>query len=301
MSELEIWNELGNIYYNSGAYDEAIRAYHRAIELDNCCGQSFSNLASIYIHKKFFAEAILMYHKGIELLQHPSEKATLWNRLGDVYLLLDAYDNALKAYQMAVDLDPENETFETDLAKVTLAPARRPAALAPANSQPDVLPDLVQLEPAPVETPAAEAAVVDAEDAPVSTLLSEELQNEAETVQESVWLPLNSFAVETPVVLQPQEDPAPAPNLNVGEQVVVENMEASPKSTGPRHGRTANSPVSRNARLFPPSWSLPQSRQRQEVCAALPRTSRALRGQTAGSPARRGLRLRRTGRERKWG
>ena len=29
MSELEIWNELGNIYYNSGAYDEAIRAYHR--------------------------------------------------------------------------------------------------------------------------------------------------------------------------------------------------------------------------------------------------------------------------------
>jgi len=33
MSELEIWNELGNIYFNTGSYDEAIRTYQKAIEL----------------------------------------------------------------------------------------------------------------------------------------------------------------------------------------------------------------------------------------------------------------------------
>ena len=31
MSELEIWNELGNIYFNTGAYDEAVRTYQKAI------------------------------------------------------------------------------------------------------------------------------------------------------------------------------------------------------------------------------------------------------------------------------
>ena len=64
-----------------------------------------------------------MYQKGIELLNNPTEKAVLWNRLGDVYLQLDDFQDALGAYQMAVELDPENETFKNDLAKVTLGSA----------------------------------------------------------------------------------------------------------------------------------------------------------------------------------
>src|SRR5512141_3009139 len=99
MSELEIWNELGNIYYNAGAFDEAIRAYHRAIELDRGCGQSFINSADIYIRKEFFAEAILMYQKGIELLKSPLDKAALWNRLGEVYLRQERYEEAWEACQ----------------------------------------------------------------------------------------------------------------------------------------------------------------------------------------------------------
>ncbi len=152
MSELEIWNELGNIYYNSGAYDEAIRAYHRAIELDHGNGQSFSNLASIYIQKEFFTEAILMYQKGIELLDNPTEKAALWNRLGDVYLQLGGFTDALKAYQMAVDLDPANETFKNDLAKVTLGSAHNLSMPDPTISQPAAETSSIQAEAAIPET-----------------------------------------------------------------------------------------------------------------------------------------------------
>src|SRR5512140_2199168 len=121
MSELESWNELGNIYYNAGAYDEAIRAYHRAIELGHCSGQSFCNLADIYIRKGFLGEAILMYQKGIEDLKTSVDQASLWNRLADVYLQLNRYDEAIQAYQTAVDLDPDNEELREDLARIILA------------------------------------------------------------------------------------------------------------------------------------------------------------------------------------
>ena len=29
-----VWNELGNVYFNTGAYEEAVVAYSKAIELD---------------------------------------------------------------------------------------------------------------------------------------------------------------------------------------------------------------------------------------------------------------------------
>jgi tetratricopeptide (TPR) repeat protein len=222
MSELEIWNELGNIYYNSGAYDEAIRAYHRAIELDHCCGQSFSNLASIYIHKKYYAEAILMYHKGIELLQRPAEQAVLWNRLGDVHLLLDDYDEALKAYQMAVTLDPENEAYSTDLARVSKEPARRPSASTSSAAGSDLLPETVQAGPA-MTAPATEQTEETASPLPVT----DEIRPEPDSSPESPDVPLDLSAaglegasqelVETlpgePPALPSEEIPASLPLL----------------------------------------------------------------------------------------
>jgi tetratricopeptide (TPR) repeat protein len=120
MSELEIWNELGNIYYNTGAYNESIRAYTKAIELDQDCGQSYCNLASIYVNQGRHVEAISLLQRGIELLEEAADKALLWNRLGDVYRKLEKYDNALPAYRKALELDPDNVTFQDNLAKAEL-------------------------------------------------------------------------------------------------------------------------------------------------------------------------------------
>ncbi len=117
MSELEIWNELGNIYYNTGAYDESIRAYTKAIELDQDCGQSYCNLASIYVNQGRHAEAISLLQKGTELLEKRTDKALLWNRLGDIYQTLSQNDNALPAYRKAIELDPDNVTFQDNMAK----------------------------------------------------------------------------------------------------------------------------------------------------------------------------------------
>ncbi len=121
MSEFEIWNELGNIYYKSGAYIQAIRTCQKMIELDPGCGLPYSNLASIFFCQGRYSEAIPMFMKGIELLDGPINKALLWKQVGDAYRNLEDYRNASISYQRAAELDPENPTFQENLAEVELA------------------------------------------------------------------------------------------------------------------------------------------------------------------------------------
>ncbi|MGA2489277.1 MAG: tetratricopeptide repeat protein, partial [Anaerolineales bacterium] len=109
----QIWNELGNVYYNTGAFEEAMNAFEMAIELDPSCGWSYNNLASIYFHQKHYADAIPLYQKGLQLLHDYKDKALLWNRLGDTYRRLDEHDQAVAAYRKAMELDPDNVSLLT--------------------------------------------------------------------------------------------------------------------------------------------------------------------------------------------
>jgi tetratricopeptide (TPR) repeat protein len=106
-----VWNELGNVYFNTGAFDDSIAAYTKAIELDRWFAWPYSNLALAYMQKGRFAEAILLYQRSIELFVSDKDKAISWNRLGNVYRRLNDYDNAIAAYQRADELDPENTTL----------------------------------------------------------------------------------------------------------------------------------------------------------------------------------------------
>ena len=107
MSELEIWNELGNLYFSTGVHDKAVHAYLKAIELDPECAQSYGNLATIYTRQGHYAEAIPLYQKAVELLSNPDDKALLWTCMGDAYRQIDDQDNAIASYMKAGELDPE--------------------------------------------------------------------------------------------------------------------------------------------------------------------------------------------------
>ena len=108
-----IWNELGNIYFNAGAEDEAISAFQKAINLDGSYGWSYSNLATIYIPKGRYTEAIPLFQKGIDLIDGAKDQALLWNRLGDAYRRLNNHDRAAEAYEKATQLDPSNASLLT--------------------------------------------------------------------------------------------------------------------------------------------------------------------------------------------
>jgi len=103
-----VWNEMGNIYFSSGAYDDAILAYRQAIELDSQFAWAYSNLALTFVQKERFEEAILLYDRSIALFKNAKDKAVTWNRLGNLYRRQQDYDNAILAYQTADELDPDN-------------------------------------------------------------------------------------------------------------------------------------------------------------------------------------------------
>jgi tetratricopeptide (TPR) repeat protein len=109
----QIWNELGNIYYNTGAFDEAMHAFEMAIVLDPSYGWSYNNLASIYFHQKRYADAVPLYQKGLQLMEDQKDKALLWNRLGDTFRRLNDHRQAVSAYRKAMDLNPDNVSLLT--------------------------------------------------------------------------------------------------------------------------------------------------------------------------------------------
>lgn len=104
MSEHELWNELGNLYFLSGSYDQAIHAYTRSVSLDKGFGRSYSNMAMAYVQKGKYGEAIILYKRGLKLLTDDREKALTWHKLGDVYRTLKEYELATSAYHKADEL-----------------------------------------------------------------------------------------------------------------------------------------------------------------------------------------------------
>lgn len=140
MSELELWNELGNIYYRTGAFAEAIRTFQKVIELNPNCDQPYSNLASIYVSQGNYAEAIRMFQKEIELMDEVIKQALLWNQVGDAYRKLKDYENACIAYRKAIELDPQCQVFKENLADVEMASWISKSASVTDNEENTLLP-----------------------------------------------------------------------------------------------------------------------------------------------------------------
>jgi tetratricopeptide (TPR) repeat protein len=143
MSELELWNELGNIYFRTGAINEAIRTYQKAIELNPDYPQPYSNLASIFVSQGKYAEAIPMFQKGIELMHGENHQAFLWNQLGDAYRKMEDFTNACASYRKAVELDPQDASFQKNLDEVEPASqfsSAEPVAVVNRNTPPSTEP-----------------------------------------------------------------------------------------------------------------------------------------------------------------
>ena len=63
-------------------------------------------LAYTYMLQGKYRQTVSLFLRSIELFENDQDKAVSWNRLGNVYRLLDDYDNAIAAYQTADQLDP---------------------------------------------------------------------------------------------------------------------------------------------------------------------------------------------------
>ena len=101
LSNPDVWNELGNIYAKSKAFEEAVEAYQKAIALNPEFGWSYSNLALVYAFQGKHDEAINLLEKSVGLQWTDKDKAVVWNRLGDLLRKVGQYPRAIAAYQNA--------------------------------------------------------------------------------------------------------------------------------------------------------------------------------------------------------
>ncbi|MBN2387866.1 MAG: tetratricopeptide repeat protein, partial [Anaerolineales bacterium] len=115
MSEHQLWNELGNIYANAGVYDQAIKAYGKSIELEPGFGWSYSNLASVYVQQENYEKAVPLFQRSIELLTDVSGRTAAWMRLGEAYLKMGDYGDAILAYKRALELAPDDTALQEEI------------------------------------------------------------------------------------------------------------------------------------------------------------------------------------------
>ena len=109
MSEHIIWNEIGTLHFNAGAYDQATKAYQRAIELGGDFSTAMQNLALTYVQEGELIKAVSVYKEALKLDSHGKDKAALWYHLSDIYSQLQDHENALQAYQKAAEIAAEQD------------------------------------------------------------------------------------------------------------------------------------------------------------------------------------------------
>ena len=98
------WNLLGNVYYRSKKFTQAIQAYYRSVQLKKGYGWAYANMALVYTQRKQYEKAILLYIKALQIIQNDQEKSNVLYKLGNAYRDSHKYRRAVNVYQEASGL-----------------------------------------------------------------------------------------------------------------------------------------------------------------------------------------------------
>jgi len=112
-------NGLGNVYDDQGKYEQAIGAYNRAIDLDPNDASPHNGLGIVYRAQGKYEEAIGAYHRAIDLDPNADYAHYVYNNIGEVYLLQNQLDKAEIAFREAIQCggDKYNRVFSLGLVK----------------------------------------------------------------------------------------------------------------------------------------------------------------------------------------
>ncbi|CDW79621.1 tpr domain containing protein [Stylonychia lemnae] len=103
--ELQALIGLGNAYYDSSQPKEAIQFYKRALHIDDQLSDVHYNLGNALYLIENIEEAIIHYRAAINL--NPRKSESFYN-LGNALCVKNDYHNAINSYHQALDLDPKN-------------------------------------------------------------------------------------------------------------------------------------------------------------------------------------------------
>ncbi len=100
---VELYINLGRVYYELKRYDDAICEYKMAIWLDSLNLRAYYYLCQLYEEQRDFDNAIEICNKLIQLQPHVAE---FHCRIGQYFYLKGDIDNAIEHYQTAITLNP---------------------------------------------------------------------------------------------------------------------------------------------------------------------------------------------------
>ena len=107
--------QLGLVYAKYGKIDDGISAFQAALELDANAHYAMNALARLYMLQGVrLQDAIAHAEKAFRLTQAPRYLQTL----ALTYFQAGKREDALKAIQTAIEMEPENEAFRQTLAKM---------------------------------------------------------------------------------------------------------------------------------------------------------------------------------------
>ena len=99
-----IWNELGLLHFNAGAYAQAINAYQHAVQNDTHFLPARLNLARAYFRNGNLLQAEETYKNCFDLGIQDAEQADIWMQLGQFYAQTGRHDESQTAFDLAESL-----------------------------------------------------------------------------------------------------------------------------------------------------------------------------------------------------
>jgi len=102
----------GNGYMKNGAFDEAIKSYNKAIEIDPTNAVYFCNRAAAQTGKQAYDRALTDCRKALEI---DPDYSKAFSRMGLTYSKMEAFESAVECYEKALKLDPDNEGYKKNL------------------------------------------------------------------------------------------------------------------------------------------------------------------------------------------
>ncbi|MEP7103274.1 MAG: tetratricopeptide repeat protein [Candidatus Dojkabacteria bacterium] len=109
-----IYNNLGNIYRDSGEYQKAVDSYQKSIDLDNKQTSAYTNLANLYAYSLNEVDlSIGVYNEAIK--NNPNNKETFLLQIANEYSSLGRKEDAKAVYNSILEINPNNEVAKNAL------------------------------------------------------------------------------------------------------------------------------------------------------------------------------------------
>jgi Trypsin-like peptidase domain/Tetratricopeptide repeat len=120
------WTSMGNAYSGLAQFDQAIRAYRKALQIDPSIAMTWNNLLGLDRPLERRDDEITAYHQALRI---NSIDANAWNALGLAYRRINRHNDAVTAYREALRIDPKFAMAWSNLAIDTYLSGNKAGAL----------------------------------------------------------------------------------------------------------------------------------------------------------------------------